>query len=130
MTSPNDHFSIQQAAAQTGLTPHTLRYYERINLIPPIQRDENGYRYYSAQDIRHINFLCCLIHTQMPLDQVKRYAELYADGDERDDERAAILLAHREEVERQIAALNNTLIMIDYKLARSHPQKELEKEAT
>jgi len=60
----------------------------------------------------------------MPLDDVRRYAELYAYGEESNDERAAILLQHREEIQRQIEGLTKTLTMIDWKLDKLHPQRE------
>ncbi|HVU10270.1 MAG TPA: MerR family transcriptional regulator [Phototrophicaceae bacterium] len=126
MITLTNTYSIQQVAELTGLTVHTLRYYERIDLIPHIERDDNGYRHYSDGDIGRIRFLCCLIRTKMPLDQVRRYAELYAYGAESDEERFEILNAHRAEILRQIDALTDTLARVDYKLAKLHPQHEPE----
>jgi DNA-binding transcriptional MerR regulator len=126
MISQTNSYSIQQAAELTGLSVHTLRYYERIDLIPSIERDENGYRHYSQNDIGRINFLCCMIQTKMPLDQVRRYAELYAYGEESNNERAAILLRHREEMLRQIDDLTNALAIVDTKLAKFHAQGQQE----
>jgi len=123
MTSQSNPYSIQQVSELTGLSVHTLRYYERIDLIPHIDRDENGYRHYSQNDIGRIKFLCCLIKTKMPLDDVRRYAELYTYGEESNAERVEILLQHREEILRQIDALNDTLARVDYKLAKLHPQQ-------
>ncbi|MBI1260026.1 MAG: MerR family transcriptional regulator [Chloroflexi bacterium] len=128
MITQTNPYSIQQVAELTGLSVHTLRYYERIDLIPHIDRDDNGYRHYSQSDIGRIKFLCCLIKTKMPLDDVRRYAELYAYGEESNDERVAILLAHREDILRQIDALNNTLGMVDYKLAKLHPEYQADRE--
>ena len=61
----------------------------------------------------------------MPLDDVRRYAALYAYGEESNDERFDILIAHREEILRQIDDLKSALSAIDYKLAKLHPQHEL-----
>jgi len=52
--------SIQETASETGLSAHTLRYYERIGLLRPIERSESGYRLYSDNDIGWLRFLICL----------------------------------------------------------------------
>ena len=122
MITQTNPYSIQQVAELTGLSVHTLRYYERIDLIPHIDRDDNGYRHYSQDDIGRIRFLCCLIQTKMPLDDVRHYAQLYAYGDENNDERAGILLQHRAEILRQMDDLTNALATVDKKLAKLHPQ--------
>ena len=121
-------FIISVAARMLGVHAQTLRYYERIDLIPHILRDDNGYRHYSQDDIGRIKFLCCLIKTKMPLDDVRRYAELYGYGIESNDERAAILKAHREEIVHQIDNLKSTLRLVDYKLDKLHPQHEAQLE--
>lgn len=68
--------TIQQAAAATGLTVHTLRYYERIGLIDPIRRKDNKHRIYREEDILWIGFLLKLRSTGLPIQKMLRYAEL------------------------------------------------------
>ncbi|HEV8193584.1 MAG TPA: MerR family transcriptional regulator, partial [Ktedonobacterales bacterium] len=65
--------TIQQASKLTGLTTHTLRYYERIALLTPVGRATNGHRRYDQQDVERITFLNYLRLTGMPLDQMKAY---------------------------------------------------------
>lgn len=126
MANQTDPYSIQQVSELTGLSAHSSGAYERIALIPPIARDEKGYRHYSQNDVGRINFLCCMIQTRMPLEQVRRYAELYAYGEESNGERGAILLQHRAEILRQIDDLTNALALVEKKLAKFHAHVEQE----
>ncbi len=123
-------YSVQQAAEMTGLSAHTLRYYERIGLLLPIARDDNGYRRYSEQDIGRIQFLCCLLVTKMPLDAIKRYTQLSVSGDDYYDERIALLEAHRADVTRQVDDLLATLGTIDFKLALYRERQAKETQST
>lgn len=74
-------FTIQQAAARTGLSEHTLRYYERAGLLEPVGRQSSSrHRRYSDIDIARLSTLACLRATGMPLDQMRRYFALAARG--------------------------------------------------
>src|SRR5689334_15886809 len=73
-------FSIQQVAEQTGLSVDTLRYYERIGLIEPVRRAENGHRRYGQHDIAWLQLLIRLRETGMPLAQMSRFAQLRRQG--------------------------------------------------
>ena len=72
--------SIQQVAVVTQLSTHTLRYYERIGLLAPIERASSGHRRYSSQDIAWINFLSRLRTTGMPIREMQQFAELRREG--------------------------------------------------
>jgi DNA-binding transcriptional MerR regulator len=108
--------TIQQASELTGLTAHTLRYYERIDLLA-VERAPNGHRRYDQQDIERLLFLNYLRLTGMPLEQMKQYAALHAQDEAGILERVRMLQAHRAEVARQVEALQMMLGVIDYKLA-------------
>lgn len=108
--------TIQQVAKATGLSVHTLRYYERCDLIAPIQRAHNGHRRYSAQDIRWIQFLTKLRMTGMPLRQIQQYATLLRQQPDAVQERRAILEAHRQTVLEHLQQLQENLAVIDWKI--------------
>ncbi len=112
----NDALTIQKVAAKTGLSAHTLRYYERIGLLAPIQRAENGHRRYSEGDLGWIDFLKKLRATGMPIAQMTRYAELQRDGDATLQARVAILKEHREAVKARLQELQTHLEVIEYKI--------------
>jgi DNA-binding transcriptional MerR regulator len=124
------HYSIQEASEQTGLSAHTLRYYERIGLIHPVARASSGHRVYSDDDIGWIEFLKKLRSTGMPIRQMQRYAELQSQGEHTVHERLALLRAHHEKVEADLAELLEYRAVIEHKIA--HYQQvadQLEREA-
>lgn len=108
--------TIQQVAQTTGLSVHTLRYYERCDLIAPIHRASNGHRRYSAQDIRWIQFLTKLRMTGMPIRQIQQYATLLRQQPDAVQERRALLEAHRHTVVEHLQELQKNLAVIDWKI--------------
>lgn len=109
--------TIQQAAASTGLSGHTLRYYERCGLIAPVGRSATGHRRYSADDLRWIEFLNKLRLTGMPIRQMQQYAALVrSHPNSAFGQRRQILEAHREAVAAQIQQLQDNLAVIDWKI--------------
>jgi len=108
--------TIQQVAAATGLSVHTLRYYERCDLIAPIHRARNGHRRYSEQDISWIQFLTKLRLTGMPIRQMQQYATLLRQQPDAVQERRALLEAHRQKVVENLQQLQENLAAIDWKI--------------
>lgn len=115
-----NHFNIKEVSRLTGLSDHTLRFYEKQLLIKNILRDENGYRVYSDIDIEWINFLIKVKNTGMPLKDLQHYADLMEEGNTTIFEREKMLIQHRKRVEDQIDDLKITLNRIDEKLDRYH----------
>ncbi|NMM25706.1 MAG: MerR family transcriptional regulator [Glaciimonas sp.] len=111
--------TIQQAAAATGLTVHTLRYYERIGLIDPIPRKDNKHRIYREEDILWIAFLLKLRSTGLPIQKMLRYAELRRLGNQRESvsERKALLEQHTLSLETTLAELQGNLVVMYQKIA-------------
>lgn len=109
--------TIQQVAQETGLSVHTLRYYERCGLIASVDRATNGHRRYSATDIRWIEFLTKLRLTGMPIRQMQQYARLVRQYPETAyGERQQLLETHRKAVMEQIQQLQQNLAVIDWKI--------------
>jgi DNA-binding transcriptional MerR regulator len=108
--------SITEVAERTGLTPHTLRYYERDGLMLEVGRDDSGHRRYSEHDLGWLELITKLRSTGMPVREVRRYAELVRAGDGNEAERLALLRVHRERVRMQLAALAAHLDAIDAKI--------------
>ena len=116
MDIQQEKLTIQQVAKATGLTPHTLRYYERIGLIHPINREENTRRCYTADDVGWIEFLLKLRATGMSIKDMQRYAQLQRQGDETLPERVEMLMSLRDKVEAHIEEMNEHLKLIHYKI--------------
>ena len=116
MDIQKDNLTIQEVAKATGLTAHTLRYYERIGLIHPINREENTRRCYTADDVGWIDFLLKLRATGMSIKDMQRYAELQRQGDATLLERVEMLKSLRDKVESHIEEMNEHLKLIYYKI--------------
>jgi DNA-binding transcriptional MerR regulator len=107
---------IGNLAKRTGLSAHTIRYYERIGLLPRADRDSSGQRDYGASILVWIEFLGRLKTTGMPIREMLRYAALRAKGAETELERCALLEAHREKVRAHLAELETCLLVLDAKI--------------
>ncbi len=124
MTMIREGLSISDAAAATGLSTHTLRYYERAGLmLSPVDRASSTHRRYSDADIAWVQFLTRLRSTGMPIATVRAYTELVRAGEDTVDERRELLLRHRIGVLAQLEEITASLAAIDYKIA-VYRQKE------
>jgi len=108
--------TISDAAAKSGISAHTLRYWERAGLLQPVSRNGSGHRRYAEDDLERIKFLTKLRATGMPIRQVRRYAELMAGGDDTNEERLALLEEHREAVRAHLEETAGHLDLIDWKI--------------
>jgi DNA-binding transcriptional MerR regulator len=108
--------TISDAATATGVSAHTLRYYERAGLLDPVDRAGSGHRRYAEEDLARIQFLTKLRSTGMPIRQIREYAELMRRGDDTHAARLALLERHRDAVRAQLAETERNLELIDYKI--------------
>jgi len=108
-------WSIGEAAAKCGLSPHTLRWYERIGLVGPVAKGGDGRRRYSDADLDWLSLITRLRETGMPVSDMQRYAELVRSG-AGEAERLELLKRHRAEVRRALAAQRETLKILDSKI--------------
>ena len=109
--------SIAEAAAATGLTTHTLRYYERDGLLlDAVDRASSGHRRYSREDLGWIQMVTRLRATGMPIREVRQYADLVRAGDGNEPARLDLLRAHRDRVRQQLAEVAAHLDAIELKI--------------
>lgn len=110
-------YSIAEAATLSGLTPHTLRYYERADLmLAPVERVSSGHRSYADDDLAWITMITRLRATGMPIRDVRRYVGLVRAGDGNEADRLALLRAHRLVVQVRMAEVAEHLEAIDAKI--------------
>ena len=115
--SQPDTLTISDAARVTGLSAHTLRYYERTGLmLDRVSRAESTHRRYSEDDIRWIVLLTKMRGTGMPIRLMREYAELVREGEGNEAERLELLETHRREVLEQLHEVTRNLEAIDYKI--------------
>ncbi|MFF3708799.1 MerR family transcriptional regulator [Streptomyces phaeochromogenes] len=111
-----DQYTISEVVAFTGLTAHTLRWYERIGLMPHIDRSHTGQRRYSNRDLDWLDLVGKLRLTGMPVAGMVRYAEMVREGDHTYADRFELLEATRRDVRARIAELQDTLAVLDRKI--------------
>lgn len=111
-----EELTIHEVAAQTGLSVHTLRYYERIGLLDPVGRASSGHRRYMAGDIVWITFLQCLRKTGMSIQQMQAYAALRRQGNVSIPERLAFLEEHHRQMQEHMQQLEGYLKAIERKI--------------
>jgi DNA-binding transcriptional MerR regulator len=109
--------TIAEVAEKTGLTAHTLRYYERAGLLPPPSRGWNGHRRYSENDLNVLHVVTRLRATGMSIADIRRYATMAREGPATVPARRRMLEEHRMEVVAKIAELQEDLALIDYKIS-------------
>jgi DNA-binding transcriptional MerR regulator len=108
-------FSITEVSITLGISAHPLRYYEKEKIIDP-NRDENGVRYYSDEDLKWLRFVMKLKQTQMPLAKIREYSRLFIEGERTVDARLKLLEDHRKAIQDQIETLTSTEEMLSYKI--------------
>ena len=126
MTITDARLAISEVAEATGLSTHTLRYYERAGLmLEPVDRASSTHRRYTAADVAWVGFLTKLRSTGMPIAVVAEYAELVRRGDVTTADRLELLQRHRitvlaqlEEVSRSLAASDTKIAIYEEKVTR------------
>ncbi|WP_411105364.1 MerR family transcriptional regulator [Streptomyces sp. cmx-4-9] len=109
-------YTISEVEARTGLTQHTLRWYERIGLMPQVDRSHSGQRRFTDQDLDWLGFVGKLRATGMSVADMVRYAELVRAGGHTVEERRALLEQTRREVRARLSELTDALAVLDYKI--------------
>ncbi|MEV1247371.1 MerR family transcriptional regulator [Nonomuraea sp. NPDC050022] len=114
---PDAGLSIAEAARLTGVSAHTLRYYERAGLVvTAVDRTAGGRRRYRKLDLDWITICTRLRATGMPIKAIRRYAELVSAGHGNEEERLALMESHRADVLAKMAELQENLRLIDHKI--------------
>ncbi|MEV7419479.1 MerR family transcriptional regulator [Streptomyces sp. NPDC089919] len=116
MNLTETRYTISEVAERTGLTAHTLRWYERIGLMPHVDRSHSGQRRFSDKDLDWLAFVGKLRATGMAVADMVRYAELVREGAHTVDERRELLERTRREVAARIDELTDALAVLDYKI--------------
>lgn len=109
--------NISEVSQKFELTADTLRYYERVGLIPEIERSAGGIRSYTDEDCRWIAFIKCMRAAGIPIDTLTEYVKLFLHGDDTAPQRKALLIEERKKLAQHIEELNETLAKLDKKIA-------------
>lgn len=108
--------SIGEVAERTGLSIHTLRYYDELGLLPHVQRAENGHRVFGEGVLGWIHIVKCLRATHMPLSDIQRFTQLAHQECDTVTQQRELLEAHRRVVEQRMCAVHAAIALIDDKI--------------
>lgn len=107
---------IAEVSEQCDISPDTLRYYERIGLLPPITRTPSGIRDYSELDVRRVEFIKCMRRAGLPIELLIEYYGLVQQGSQTITARKAILENQREQLIAKRDEIQKTLDLLSYKI--------------
>jgi DNA-binding transcriptional MerR regulator len=107
---------IAEVSGKYGLSVDTLRYYERVGLIPPVHRNESGIRDYDELDLRRVDFIKCMRGAGLPVEVLIEYMGLVQQGDKTIEARKEILVEQRDLVAERLEEMQKTLERLNYKI--------------
>src|ERR1041384_131045 len=107
---------IAEVSEQYGLSSDTLRYYERVGLIPPVNRNESGIRDYNELDLRRVDFIKCMRSAGLPIEVLIEYVALVQKGDQTIEARKEILIEQRNLLAARMNEMQKTLDILDHKI--------------
>jgi DNA-binding transcriptional MerR regulator len=110
-------YSVGEAAERSGFSVDTLRYYERLGLLEPVERTSGQRRRYRSSDLDWLGFVSCLRGTGMPVREMREVAELVRAGEHTIPQRIDVLETHAERVRQRIRELTEQLGAVEHKVA-------------
>ena len=119
--------TIAEVSKKYELSADTLRYYERIGLIPCVNRNKSGIRHYTEEDCRWVEFIKCMRSAGLPIEVLIEYVTLFQQGDETIGARKDILTEQRKQLIEKMEDIKKTIERLDYKIER-YEQSVVKKE--
>ena len=110
--------TIKEVSEQYEISQDTLRYYERVGMIPPVTRTEGGIRNYTEKDLRWVSLAKCMRSAGLPVEAMIEYVRLFQEGDSTISERLHLLIDQRKVLLEQRKQIDETLNRLNYKLSR------------
>ncbi len=110
--------TITQVSNEYGISTDTLRYYEKIGLIPKVNRTKGGIRDYTEEDCNWVKFASCMRSSGLPIDALVQYRELFSQGDSTRAKRKEILIEQRDQLIKRMSDMKETLARLDAKIKR------------
>ncbi len=110
--------TIKEVGEKHGISGDTLRYYERVGMIPPVPRTAGGIRDYGEEDLRWVELVVCMRSAGLPIEAIIEYVRLFQMGDSTFQARLQLLQEQRETLLEQKEQIERTLDRLNYKIAR------------
>jgi DNA-binding transcriptional MerR regulator len=111
-----EKMKIAEVSEKYGISADTLRYYERIGLIQPVNRNGNGIRDYSEIDLKRVEFIKCMRSAGLPIETLIEYIGLVQQGDDTIEARKEILKEQRTLLHGRMKEMQKTLDLLDHKI--------------
>lgn len=110
--------TIKEVSKKYGITPDTLRYYERVGMIPPVHRTEGGIRNYTESDLGWVELALCMRNAGLPVEVMVDYLKLYREGDSTLKARLQLLTEQKEVLIEQRKNIDATIDRLNYKISK------------
>ena len=110
--------TIKEVCEKYDITPETLRYYERVGVIPEVHRTKGGIRDFTDEDVAWVENAICMRSAGVPVEMLIEYVRLYQEGDETFQARRDVLAEAREEIQKQLDKYQATMDRLNYKISR------------
>ncbi len=110
--------TIKKTSERYGISEHTLRYYEKIGMIPPVTRTSSGIRDYRDEDLEWVELVLCMRNAGLPVKVMVEYLRLFQMGDSTIVERLNLLLSQQKILLEQKKNIDETLNRLNYKISR------------
>ncbi|WP_419874218.1 MerR family transcriptional regulator [Candidatus Pristimantibacillus sp. PTI5] len=120
---------MAEVSTKFELSQDTLRYYERIGLLPPVNRNKSGIREYTEENLRWVEFIKCMRNAGLPIEALIDYVGMFQQGDETLEARKELLIEQREQLIIRMEDMKSTLERLNDKITR-YEQTVREKEKT
>lgn len=108
--------TIAEVSKKVNLSADTLRYYERIGLIPEVNRTESGIRNYTEKDLGHLEFIICFRNAGVSIETLIEYMRLYKQGDSTLEARKQLLISQREIMQKRLDEIQETFERLNFKI--------------
>lgn len=108
-------YTVSEMARLLNISPSAIRYYEREGMLPGVERSPGGIRVLTEKDYRWLKLITCLKRAGMPLKEIHRYIQLVLQGNDTVEIRLRMFLEQRVRIEQQMAELQKTLDVVNYK---------------
>ncbi len=109
--------TIKEVSKKFGISQDTLRYYERVGMIPPVTRTSGGIRDYNESDLGWVSLAVCMRSAGLPIEAMIEYVKLYQQGDSTIPARLQLLLDQKDALTEQIRQIEQTMKRLDYKIS-------------
>ena len=109
--------TISEVSKRYGISQDTLRYYERVGVIPPVHRTEGGLRDYTEEDCSWVELAGCMRGAGLPLPALAEYVRLSQEGDQTIPDRRALLMKQKERLAAQLETIQKTMERLEYKIS-------------